>query len=214
MVLTMKFFANLKKLNKLGASMVEYAIVLACIASLGVSVSDNLTNTLNGVFNKVTGVITGAESDSKKGSLEHFMDNIANEPDFMKLLYSAVNFNSSQDISKWNSNAQVLMGDTEQGLASLLGTDQFTAQLSSSTVPNNPGIKFLTITTAGKYTYNNTPSEKVASTVLVYKTVSKGNYELIGTHQDMLKVQNANQYSENGVRFIFSDIAKQYDSYK
>lgn len=210
----MKFFANLKKLNKLGASMVEYAIVLACIASLGVSVSDNLTNTLTGVFNKVTGVITGAESDSKKGSLEHFMDNIANEPDFMKLLYSAVNFNSSQDISKWNSNAQVLMGDTEQGLASLLGTDQFTAQLSSSTVPNNPGIKFLTITTAGKYTYNNTPSEKVASTVLVYKTVSKGNYELIGTHQDMLKVQNANQYSENGVRFIFSDIAKQYDSYK
>ena len=210
----MKFFANLKKLNKLGASMVEYAIVLACIASLGVTVSDNLTNTLNGVFNKVTGVITGAESDSKKGSLEHFMDNIANEPDFMKLLYSAVNFNSSQDISKWNANAQVLMGDTEQGLASLLGTDQFTAQLSSSTVPNNPGIKFLTITTAGKYTYNNTPSEKVASTVLVYKTVSKGNYELIGTHQDMLKVQNSNQYSENGVRFIFSDIAKQYDNYK
>ena len=210
----MKFFANLKKLNKLGASMVEYAIVLACIASLGVSVSDNLTNTLNGVFNKVTGVITGAESDSKKGSLEHFMDNIANEPDFMKLLYSAVNFNSSQDISKWNANAQILMGGAEQGLASMLGTDQFTAQLSSSTVPNNPGIKFLTITTAGKYTYNNTPSEKVASTVLVYKTVSKGNYELIGTHQDMLKVQNANQYSENGVRFIFSDIAKQYDSYK
>ena len=214
MVLIMKFFANLKKLNKLGASMVEYAVVLACIASLGVSVSDNLTNTLNGVFNKVTGVITGAESDSKKGSLEHFMDNIANEPDFMKLLYSAVNFNSSQDISKWNANAQVLMGDTEQGLASLLGTDQFTAQLSSSTVKNNPGIKFLTITTAGKYTYNNTPSEKVPSTVFVYKTVSKGNYELIGTHQDMLKVQNTNQYSENGVRFIFSDIAKQYDSYK
>ena len=210
----MKFFANLKKLNKLGASMVEYAIVLACISAFGASFSDNLTNTLNGVFNKVTGVITGAESDSKKGSLEHFMDNIANEPDFMKLLYSAVNFNSSQDISKWNANAQVLMGDTEQGLASLLGTDQFTAQLSSSTVPNNPGIKFLTITTAGKYTYNNTPSEKVASTVFVYKTVSKGNYELIGTHQDMLKVQNANQYSENGVRFIFSDIAKQYDSYK
>ena len=210
----MKFFVNLKKLNKLGVSMVEYAIVLACIASLGVSVSDNLTNTLNGVFNKVTGVITGAESDSKKGSLEHFMDNIANEPDFMKLLYSAVNFNSSQDISKWNANAQILMGGAEQGLASMLGTDQFTAQLSSSTVPNNPGIKFLTITTAGKYTYNNTPSEKVPSTVFVYKTVSKGNYELIGTHQDMLKVQNSNQYSENGVRFIFDHITSQYKDYK
>ena len=210
----MKFFAYLKKLNKLGASMVEYAIVLACISAFGASFSDNLTNTLNGVFNKVTGVITGAESDSKKGSLEHFMDNIANEPDFMKLLYSAVNFNSSQDISKWNANAQILMGGAEQGLASMLGTDQFTAQLSSSTVPNNPGIKFLTITTAGKYTYNNTPSEKVASTVLVYKTVSKGNYELIGTHQDMLKVQNSNQYSENGVRFIFDHITSQYKDYK
>ncbi len=47
----MKFFANSKKLNKLGASMVEYAIVLACIASLGVTVSDNLTNVLNKPFN-------------------------------------------------------------------------------------------------------------------------------------------------------------------
>ena len=66
MVLIMKFFAYFKKLNKLGASMVEYAIVLACISAFGASFSDNLTNTLNGVFNKVTGVITGAENNSKK----------------------------------------------------------------------------------------------------------------------------------------------------
>ena len=212
----MKFFAYLKKLNKLGASMVEYAIVLACISAFGASFSDNLTNTLNGVFNKVTGVITGVESDSKKGSLEHFMDNIANDPDFMNLLYLAVPFNSSEDTSKWgrSESVQILMGDTEKGLASMLGTDQFTVQMAPSYKPGNPGLRFLAITTAGKYTYNNTPSEKVASTVLVYKTVSKGNYELIGAHQDMLKVQNANQYAENGVRFIFSDIAKQYDSYK
>ena len=38
----MKFFANLKKLNKLGASMVEYAIVLACIASIGGTVTLSL----------------------------------------------------------------------------------------------------------------------------------------------------------------------------
>lgn len=53
----MKFFANSKKLNKLGASMVEYAIVLACIASLGVSVSDNLTNVLNKPFNSITSIL-------------------------------------------------------------------------------------------------------------------------------------------------------------
>ena len=57
----MKFFANLKKLNKLGASMVEYAIVLACIASLGVSVSDNLTNVLNKPFNSIASIL-GLES--------------------------------------------------------------------------------------------------------------------------------------------------------
>ena len=54
----MKFFANLKKLNKLGASMVEYAIVLACIASIGVTVtSPNLTNTLDSLFSNVTKIL-------------------------------------------------------------------------------------------------------------------------------------------------------------
>ena len=58
MVLIMKFFANLKKLNKLGASMVEYAIVLACIASIGVTVtSPNLTNTLYILFSNVTKIL-------------------------------------------------------------------------------------------------------------------------------------------------------------
>ena len=54
----MKFFANLKKLNKLGVSMVEYAIVLACIASIGVTVtSPNLTNTLDSLFSNVTKIL-------------------------------------------------------------------------------------------------------------------------------------------------------------
>lgn len=54
----MKFFAYLKKLNKLGASMVEYAIVLACIASIGVTVtSPNLTNTLDSLFSNVTKIL-------------------------------------------------------------------------------------------------------------------------------------------------------------
>lgn len=58
MILIMKFFAYLKKLNKLGASMVEYAIVLACIASIGVTVtSPNLTNTLDILFSNVTKIL-------------------------------------------------------------------------------------------------------------------------------------------------------------
>ena len=58
MVLIMKFFAYLKKLNKLGASMVEYAIVLACIASISVTVtSPNLTNTLDILFSNVTKIL-------------------------------------------------------------------------------------------------------------------------------------------------------------
>lgn len=53
----MKFFANLKKLNKLGASMVEYAIVLACISAFGASFSDNLTNVLEKPFNSIASIL-------------------------------------------------------------------------------------------------------------------------------------------------------------
>lgn len=53
----MKFFANLKKLNKLGASMVEYAIVLACISAFGASFSDNLTNVLEKPFNSIATIL-------------------------------------------------------------------------------------------------------------------------------------------------------------
>ena len=69
MVLIMKFFANLKKLNKLGASMVEYAIVLACIASIGVTVtSPNLTNTLDSLFSNVTKILALNDEASKPAS--------------------------------------------------------------------------------------------------------------------------------------------------
>lgn len=51
----------LKKLGKRGAEMVEYAIVLACIAAVGVtfysSNDSNLTKVLDGLFGKVTAVV-------------------------------------------------------------------------------------------------------------------------------------------------------------
>ena len=65
----MQFFAYLKKLNKLGASMVEYAIVLACIASIGVTVtSPNLTNTLDSLFSNVTKILALNDEASKPAS--------------------------------------------------------------------------------------------------------------------------------------------------
>ena len=65
----MKFFAYLKKLNKLGVSMVEYAIVLACIASIGVTVtSPNLTNTLDSLFSNVTKILALNDEASKPAS--------------------------------------------------------------------------------------------------------------------------------------------------
>ena len=213
----MKFFACFKKTNKLGAAMVEYAVLLAFVAAVGSGFTSDsgLGSSITGAVGKAAEVITGVESDSKKGSLEHFMDNIANDPDFMNLLYLAVPFNSSEDTSKWgrSESVQILMGGTEKGLASMLGTDQFTVQMTPSYKPGNPGLRFLAITTTGKYSHNNTPSEKVASTVLVYKKGSNGSPELIGTHQELLKIQNSNQYSLRGVRCILDDITKQYDYY-
>lgn len=79
----MKFFAYFKKLNKLGASMVEYAIVLACIASLGVSISDNLTNVLEKPFNSIA-TILGLESGGSQ--TQQSAKDIANDL-FTKKLY-------------------------------------------------------------------------------------------------------------------------------
>lgn len=81
----MKFFANLKKLNKLGASMVEYAIVLACIASLGVSVSDNLTNVLNKPFNSIASILGLAANGSETiSSVKELALGLFTDPDKCK----------------------------------------------------------------------------------------------------------------------------------
>lgn len=60
----MKFFAYFKKLNKLGASMVEYAIVLAFISSIGASFSDNLTSVIQKPFNTVASILGLASNGS------------------------------------------------------------------------------------------------------------------------------------------------------
>ena len=61
------FIKNLsKRLNQLGAEMVEYAIVLACIAAVGVafySTDGNLAQILGSTFNKVVAVVDGSSTN-------------------------------------------------------------------------------------------------------------------------------------------------------
>ena len=55
-----------KRLNQLGAEMVEYAIVLACIAAVGVafySTDGNLAQILGSTFNKVVAVVDGSSTN-------------------------------------------------------------------------------------------------------------------------------------------------------
>ena len=64
----------LKKLGKRGAEMVEYAIVLACIASVGVgfysSNDSKLTKVLDGLFGKVTAVVDLALGNDTKSAIK------------------------------------------------------------------------------------------------------------------------------------------------
>ena len=56
----MKFFAYLKKLNKLGVAMTEYAVLLAFVAAIGASFTSDsgLGNSISGAVNKAVEAIT------------------------------------------------------------------------------------------------------------------------------------------------------------
>lgn len=180
MVLIMKFFANLKKLNKLGASMVEYAIVLACISAFGASFSDNLTNTLNGVFNKVTGVITGAESDSSQTLTEKIKDILSSNTALGNTLCSG-NFNTSVNIDTMtNSNDKNKVEASMKALDELLGKNSYTIQSYYNT--QNGNIHFVAFT-EGRYTtrddgsgiyYPSLTNKNVDATVFVYEKSKEG----------------------------------------
>ena len=62
----------LRKLGKRGAEMVEYAIVLACIAAVGVgfysSNDSKLTGVLDSLFGKVTNVVSLGSGVSPNGA--------------------------------------------------------------------------------------------------------------------------------------------------
>lgn len=62
-----------KMLGSKGAEMVEYAIVLACIAALGVTFSDNLKSTMGGLFDNVSSVMTALGSDKDESEKDKLL---------------------------------------------------------------------------------------------------------------------------------------------
>lgn len=53
----MKIFAHFKKMNKLGAAMVEYAVILAFVAAVGSSFTDNISPGVNNIIKSVSSML-------------------------------------------------------------------------------------------------------------------------------------------------------------
>ena len=61
----MKIFTYFKKMNKLGAAMVEYAVILAFVAAVGSSFTDNISPGVNNIIKSVSsmlGLAAGSET--------------------------------------------------------------------------------------------------------------------------------------------------------
>lgn len=82
----MKFFAYLKKLNKLGVAMTEYAVLLAFVAAIGASFTSDsgLGNSISGAVNKAVeaiGLVSGEKQASVKGKMDKLLaDFLAGAP--------------------------------------------------------------------------------------------------------------------------------------
>ena len=82
----MKFFAYLKKLNKLGVAMTEYAVLLAFVAAIGASFTSDsgLGNSISGAVNKAVeaiGLVSGDIQASVKGKMDNLLaDFLAGAP--------------------------------------------------------------------------------------------------------------------------------------
>lgn len=82
----MKFFAFLKKLNKLGTAMLEYAVILAFVAAVGSSfTSDNgMASSITAIINKATNVIGLASGETSSTNKPYKLPGFANEADAEK----------------------------------------------------------------------------------------------------------------------------------
>ena len=74
----MKFFAYLKKLNKLGVAMTEYAVLLAFVAAIGASFTSDsgLGSSISGAVSKAVeaiGLVSGDIQASVKGKMDNLL---------------------------------------------------------------------------------------------------------------------------------------------
>ena len=77
----MKFFAYLKKLNKLGVAMTEYAVLLAFVAAIGASFTSDsgLGNSISGAVNKAVEAIGLVSGDASSNNKSYKLPGFANE---------------------------------------------------------------------------------------------------------------------------------------
>lgn len=82
----MKFFACFKKMNKLGAAMVEYTVILAFVAAVGSSfTSENgMASSITSIVNKVTDVIGLASDRASSNNKPYKLPSFTNEDDAAK----------------------------------------------------------------------------------------------------------------------------------
>ena len=77
----MKFFAYLKKLNKLGVAMTEYAVLLAFVAAIGASFTSDsgLGNSISGAVNKAVEAIGLVSGEKQASASDKAYDLFANK---------------------------------------------------------------------------------------------------------------------------------------
>ena len=77
----MKFFAYLKKLNKLGVAMTEYAVLLAFVAAIGASFTSDsgLGSSISGAVNKAVEAIGLVSGDTSSNNKSYKLPGFANE---------------------------------------------------------------------------------------------------------------------------------------
>lgn len=82
----MKFFACFKKMNKLGAAMVEYAVILAFVAAVGSSFTEGFNPAFNNIIKSVSSVLgLAANGTETKQSAKDIAFSLFNDPEMNKI---------------------------------------------------------------------------------------------------------------------------------
>lgn len=89
----MKIFTYFKKMNKLGAAMVEYAVILAFVAAVGSSFTDNISPGVNNIVKSVSSMLGLAAGSETVSSVQELALGLFTDTNKCKL----------EGKSRWNS---------------------------------------------------------------------------------------------------------------